>query len=76
MLILIEKIKDLPIKIPITDIEKEKAKKIMEIVKEILEEEKEVEHLQRKLDLLVMDLYQISDNTQKYILNYFNHLNS
>ncbi|MFX0155760.1 MAG: Eco57I restriction-modification methylase domain-containing protein [Candidatus Hodarchaeota archaeon] len=74
--ILIEKVKDLPIFVPIFDKEKEKAEKIIEYVKIILEKEKKIDHLQRKIDFLVCDLYQISDNTQKYILNYFKSLNS
>jgi methylase of polypeptide subunit release factors len=74
--ILIEKIKELPIMIPITDEEKKNAKKILEYVKVLLEKEKEIDHLQRELDILVMNLYQISDNTQKYILNYVKSLNS
>ena len=74
--ILIEKIKEFPITIPTSDKEKEKAKKITEYVKLLLNEEKEIEQLQRQLDLLVFDLYQITDNAQKYIMNYLNSLNS
>ena len=74
--ILIEKIKELPIIVPTTDYEKENAKKIMESVELLLKKEKEEEHLQKQLDLLVFDLYQIPENTQKYIMNYIDSLNS
>ncbi len=74
--ILIEKIKEFPILVPISDNQKEIAKKIIEYIKMHLKEQKEIEHLQRKLDLLVFDLYQISDKTQKYIMNYLTSMNS
>ncbi len=72
--ILIEKIKDFPIKIPITNKEKEIAKKIIESVKQLLENSGELEHLQQTIDFLVFDLYQISENSQKYILDYIEKL--
>ncbi len=68
--ILIEKIYDFPIKIPISNKEKEKTKKIIETVKLILDTSRELEHLQGTIDSLVFDLYQISESNQKYILNY------
>ncbi len=74
--ILLEKIKDLPIKIPMSKEEKENAKKIKELVKVILDEKNEIKYLQRKIDFLIFDLYQISDITQKHILNYMESLNS
>ena len=74
--ILIEKINDFPIKVPISNKEKENAKKIIENVKLILENFDELEHLQETIDLLVFDLYEITDNNRKYILNYLKTLNS
>jgi len=74
--ILIEKIKDLPIKIPISKEEKEKAKKIKELVKVILMEKNEIKDLERKIDSLIFDLYQISVDNQKHILNYMESLKS
>ena len=74
--ILIEKIKDFPIKIPISDKEKEKGEKIVELVKKILKNINKLENLQKKIDSLVFDLYQISDKDRKYILNYLKTLNS
>ncbi|MFX0139624.1 MAG: hypothetical protein ACFFDN_38650, partial [Candidatus Hodarchaeota archaeon] len=73
--ILIEKIKDFPIKIPINEKEKEQAEEIVELVKKILRNIDELENLQKKIDSLVFDLYQISDNDRKYILNYLKTLN-
>ncbi|MFX1554591.1 MAG: TaqI-like C-terminal specificity domain-containing protein, partial [Promethearchaeota archaeon] len=73
--ILIEKIKDFPIKIPNTDKEKEKAKKIGELVKKILKNIDEMENLQKKIDTLVFDLYRISDKDRKHIMNYLKTLN-
>jgi hypothetical protein len=73
--ILIEKIKDFPIKIPIYKKEKEKAEKIVELVKKILRNIDELKNLQRKIDSLVFDLYKISDSDRKYILNYLKTLN-
>ncbi|MFX1570020.1 MAG: Eco57I restriction-modification methylase domain-containing protein [Promethearchaeota archaeon] len=74
--ILIEKIKELPIVVPSSDIQKEKAKKIMEFVKKILEKAEEMEYFQRQIDSLVFDLYQVSDSAQKYIMDYLNSLSS
>jgi len=73
--ILIEKIKDFPIKIPINDKEKQKAKKIIEMVVTILENIGELENLQKQIDTLVFNLYEISESNRKYILNYMNTLN-
>ena len=74
--ILIEKIEDFPIKVPISNKEKENAKKIIENVKLILENFDELEHLQETIDLLVFNLYEITDNNRKYILNYLKTLNN
>ncbi|MFW9901843.1 MAG: Eco57I restriction-modification methylase domain-containing protein [Candidatus Thorarchaeota archaeon] len=73
--ILIEKIKELPIVVPSSDIQKEKAIKLIEYVKNFIEEE-EIEDLQRQVDFLVFDLYQVSEKAQKYIMDYLNSLNS
>ena len=74
--ILIEKIKDFPIKVPLSDKEKEKAKKIIEIVKLILKDNEIKEPYLKIIDLLVFDLYEITDPNQNYILNYMNTLYS
>jgi hypothetical protein len=68
--ILIEKIYDFPIKVPISKKEKEDGKKIIETVKLILYTSGELDHLQGTIDSLVFKLYQISESNQKYILNY------
>ncbi|MFW9828213.1 MAG: N-6 DNA methylase [Candidatus Thorarchaeota archaeon] len=72
--ILIEKIQDFPIKIPISINEKKKAEKIIEMVKLILEDVSELEKLQKSLDLLIFDLYKISESDQEYILNFINSI--
>ncbi len=74
--ILIEKIKDFPIKVPISDNEKEKAKKIIENVKLILTSINELKSCQKQIDSLVFDLYKISEINQKYILNYLKTFSS
>ncbi|MFX0003181.1 MAG: Eco57I restriction-modification methylase domain-containing protein [Candidatus Hermodarchaeota archaeon] len=74
--ILIEKIKDFPIKVPISNKEKENAKKIIENVKLLLETNDEREELQDSIDSLVFDLYEISENNREYILNYMKTLNN
>jgi len=74
--ILIEKIKEFPIKVPITDKDKQKAKTIIEMVKKILKNIDELEKLQKKIDTLVFDLYEISEINRIYILNYMNTLNN
>ena len=73
--ILIEKIKEFPIKVPISDKDKQKAKKIIEMVKKILKNIDELEKLQKKIDTLVFDLYEISEINRIHILNYMNTLN-
>jgi methylase of polypeptide subunit release factors len=74
--ILIEKIKNLPIKIPISEDEREKAKKIRELVKVILNENEIIQPYLKVIDSLVFDLYKITKNNQNYILNYMNTLYS
>ncbi|MFX1452845.1 MAG: hypothetical protein ACFFCM_18555, partial [Promethearchaeota archaeon] len=73
--ILIEKIEEFPIKIPTSDDSRQKAKKIIEMVKRILNNFDEMEFLQKKVDALVFDLYEISETNRKYILNYMDSLN-
>ncbi|MFX1363595.1 MAG: Eco57I restriction-modification methylase domain-containing protein [Promethearchaeota archaeon] len=74
--ILIEKIEEFPIKIPISDKCRQKAKKIVELVKKILNNFNNMKLLQKKLDDLVFDLYEISESNRKYILNYMDALNN
>ncbi len=74
--ILIEKIKDFPIKIPTSNEEKGNVKKIIENVKFLLENFNKYKHLQESIDLLVFDLYEISENNRKYIMNYMKTLNN
>jgi len=76
--ILIEKIKNLPIKIPETEKEKNLAKEIIKKVKVLLEA-RDIsgilfENIPREIDLLVFNLYQISNKDQHYILNYMKNL--
>ena len=76
--ILIEKIKNLPIKFPETEKEKEVAEEISKKVKIILESTDEsvniLEKIQQEIDSLIFKLYQISDKNQNYILNYMKNL--
>ena len=74
--ILIEKIKNFPIKIPNSFKEREKAKEIIKYVKNSLNNADKIEYNQRKLDSLVFDLYQISDKKREYIWNFMNSLNN
>ncbi|MFW9819345.1 MAG: TaqI-like C-terminal specificity domain-containing protein, partial [Candidatus Thorarchaeota archaeon] len=72
--ILIEKIKDLPIKVPGSYKEKNIARKIIERVKLILKNLDELELHQEAIDYLVFELYQVSENNQKYIIKYMKTL--
>ncbi|MFX1242785.1 MAG: Eco57I restriction-modification methylase domain-containing protein [Promethearchaeota archaeon] len=72
--ILIEKIKDFPIKVPSSNKERSIAKKIIERVKLILNHLDDLEIHQEAIDSLVFQLYQISENNQKYIMNYMKTL--
>ncbi|MFW9987420.1 MAG: N-6 DNA methylase, partial [Candidatus Odinarchaeota archaeon] len=74
--ILIEKIELFPIIIPDSDRLKQKAKKIIELVKRILNNFEEIESLQKKVDNLVFDLYEISEVNRKYILDYMSALSN
>lgn len=77
--ILIEKIKDLPIKIPKTNEERQLARKLKEEVALMLNLSGENDdlklNLQKKIDLLVFKLYQIPPVNQEYILEVMNSLN-
>ena len=76
--ILIEKIKNLPIKIPESDKEKVVALKIIKKVEIMLQfsEDKGSRYyrLEEEIDNLVFDLYNIPDSNQLHILDFLNHL--
>ena len=76
--ILIEKIKNLPIKIPETEKEKNLAKIIIKQVNILLEAQDKsrilYEKIQQEIESLVFTLYQISSMDQTYILNYMKNL--
>ncbi|MFX1470608.1 MAG: Eco57I restriction-modification methylase domain-containing protein, partial [Promethearchaeota archaeon] len=74
--ILIEKIKDFPIKIPISEKEKAIAKKIIEKVKHLLDESNNIEYSEKIIDSLVFDLYQISEEHRNHIILYMRTLES
>lgn len=65
--ILIEKIKNFPIKIPSSDIELKKANEIIKYVKISLKNKDKIIINQEKTDTLVFDLYQISADKRDYI---------
>jgi uncharacterized protein YbaR (Trm112 family) len=70
--ILIEKIKDLPIKVPKKEKEKETALKIIEKVKILLKprekESKKFNQIQKEIDDLVFNLYEISASQKQHII--------
>ncbi len=74
--ILIEKIKDLPIKVPENEKEKEIASSIIEKVKILLDsDEKEsnkFKQIQKSIDNLVFILYELPDSQKQHILEYMN----
>ena len=77
--ILIEKIKDFPIKLPDNEKEKKKALKISEKVKNLLRSDEidtsyKVE-FQKEIDSLIFELYQIPEHVSKKICNHFPHQN-
>ncbi len=76
--ILIEKIKDLPIKIPESDKEKDVASKIIKKVEIMLQsaEDKSSRYnrIEEEIDSLVYDLYDIPDSNRLHILTFLNHL--
>ncbi len=76
--ILIEKIKNLPIKIPKTTNDKKIAIEIMENVKSLVNSSDLVgyirNNIQEDIDKSVFNLYNINAKNQEYILNYMNNL--
>ncbi|MHA1533724.1 MAG: Eco57I restriction-modification methylase domain-containing protein [Promethearchaeota archaeon] len=76
--ILIEKLRKLPLKVPITANEKLLAQKLIDNIKKILKNVKSnrnsMSNLQRFLDSLVFELYQINDKDRDYIINYIRNL--
>ena len=73
---LIEKIKDLPIKIPENDREKEVASKIIERTNILLNSNEKdgnkLEHIQKEIDDLVFIIYTIPDSQKQHILKFMN----
>ena len=76
--ILIEKIKQLPIKIPENSSEKEYSSTIASKVQFLLENSEQskdtVDKIQTEIDSLVFDLYNISQVNREYILNFLKNL--
>lgn len=76
--ILIEKLKKLPLKVPISSNERLLAQKLTgnvnEILKSMMSTKNSMSNLQRMSDLLVFELYQISDDDRNYIINYIENL--
>jgi hypothetical protein len=72
--ILLERIKELPTKIPETSQEKVLAIKISNLVKILLENNKysylKTNSIQDKIDSIVFEMFQISNDKKDYILNY------
>ncbi|MFX0041496.1 MAG: N-6 DNA methylase [Candidatus Hodarchaeota archaeon] len=73
--ILIEKIKEIPIKIPKTNEEKSLAISIGENVSLLLNSTEMNSTIQKRIDLLVFELYQIPTVNQEYIFDFMNSLN-
>ena len=78
--ILIEKIKDLPIKIPNSDNEKKIAKQIAENVHFLLDDVNKSENVmtetQNQIDSSIFQIYYISDNNKNYICEFMEKLKS
>ena len=74
--ILIEKIKDLPIKVPENEKEKGIASKIIERTKILLfsneKDSKKLENIQKEIDDLVFSIYTIPDSQKQHILKFMN----
>ncbi|MBN1214748.1 MAG: Eco57I restriction-modification methylase domain-containing protein [Candidatus Lokiarchaeota archaeon] len=75
--ILIEKIRQLPIKIPESQIEKEKANRIRNNIQKLLQlknniTNEENQRIQKEIDFDIYDLYLIEKKHQEYIENFFN----
>ncbi|TFG07646.1 MAG: hypothetical protein EU539_04470 [Promethearchaeota archaeon] len=74
--ILIEKIKNLPVKIPENEKEKEIAGNIINIIKELLDS-RNSDHFKRiseRLDHEIFDLYRLPREKKTYIMNYMNNI--
>jgi len=75
--ILIEKIKDLPIKVPENGTEKEISSKIIDKVKILLdsneEESSKFNQIQNEIDNLVFILYKIPDSEKQHIVDFMNN---
>ncbi|MBY9009905.1 MAG: N-6 DNA methylase [Candidatus Lokiarchaeota archaeon] len=76
--VLIEKLKALPLRVPITTNEKQLARnlgnKIINILKNVRENKEKINNLQRDSDLLVYDLFNINKKDRNYISNFINNL--
>jgi len=76
--ILIEKVKNLPIKLPQTPNELLISKNIQEKVRKILSlndlSKKEIDNLQNDIDSLCFNIYQISQKNRQYILKFLKNL--
>jgi hypothetical protein len=75
--ILIEKIKDLPIRVPEKEWEKEVASKIIEKVKILLDfdekESKKFNQIQKEIDNLVFILYELPDSHKQHIIKFMSN---
>ena len=69
--ILIEKIRNLPIKVPQTEFEKKISLEIVDLVKKMLMAPNFIIELEKQLNSLVFDLYNISEENGIYILEDF-----
>ena len=69
--ILVEKIKNLPIKVPQTDFEKKVSLEIVDLVKKILMAKDFKKDLEKQLNSLVFELYKISEENRRHISQEF-----
>ncbi len=69
--ILIEKIKNLPIKVPQTEHEKKCSREIISLVKKILMNPDDLINSENQINSLVFDLYEISEEKRRYISQEF-----
>jgi len=78
--ILIEKLKALPIKMPLTKNEKQNANNLIDIIKSILIHAREkmtlTSNLQKSSDQLVYNLYNINKKDRDYIIDFIKNLKS
>ncbi|MFW9881320.1 MAG: TaqI-like C-terminal specificity domain-containing protein, partial [Candidatus Thorarchaeota archaeon] len=76
--ILIEKVKDFPIKVPENNKEKEIASNIIIKVKKLLDldrnEVEKFEYIQNEIDNLIFELYAIPDSNQIHVLDFIKNL--